>query len=100
MKHMINFSNFSKEELNAILDLAYDMKKNPEKYSETLKGKKLYTLFEKTSTRTFYRSQQELQSLADIISTSFGKIRISYLESLFQRLNMSAEMLISSWRVL
>lgn len=53
MKHMINFSNFSKEELNAILDLAYDMKKNPEKYSETLKGKKLYTLFEKTSTRTF-----------------------------------------------
>lgn len=53
MKHMINFSNFSKEELNAILDLAYDMKSNPEKYSETLKGKKLYTLFEKTSTRTF-----------------------------------------------
>ncbi|MBE5922909.1 MAG: ornithine carbamoyltransferase [Lachnospiraceae bacterium] len=53
MKHMINFENFSKEELNEILDLAYDMKKNPDKYSETLKGKKLYTLFEKTSTRTF-----------------------------------------------
>lgn len=53
MKHMINFENFSKEELSAILDLAYDMKKSPEKYSEALKGKKLYTLFEKTSTRTF-----------------------------------------------
>lgn len=53
MKHMINFSNFSKEELNEILDLAYDMKRSPEKYSEALKGKKLYTLFEKTSTRTF-----------------------------------------------
>lgn len=53
MKNMINFSNFSKDELNAILDLAYDMKKRPEKYSECLKGKKLYTLFEKTSTRTF-----------------------------------------------
>lgn len=53
MKNMVNFSNFSKDELNAILDLAYDMKKNPEKYSESLKGKKLYTLFEKTSTRTF-----------------------------------------------
>ena len=53
MRNMINFSNFSKEELNEILDLAYDMKKNPAKYSETLKGKKLYTLFEKTSTRTF-----------------------------------------------
>lgn len=53
MKNMINFSNFTKEELNAILDLAYDMKQAPEKYSESLKGKKLYTLFEKTSTRTF-----------------------------------------------
>lgn len=53
MKNMINFSNFSKEELNDILDLAYDMKKNPEKYSKTLEGKKLYTLFEKTSTRTY-----------------------------------------------
>ena len=53
MKHMINFDNFTKEELNAILDLAYDMKKSPDKYSEALKGKKLYTLFEKTSTRTF-----------------------------------------------
>ena len=53
MKNMVNFANFSKEELNDILDLAYDMKKNPEKYSDALKGKKLYTLFEKTSTRTF-----------------------------------------------
>ena len=53
MKHMINFSNYSKKELSDILDLAYDMKKSPEKYSEALKGKKLYTLFEKTSTRTF-----------------------------------------------
>lgn len=53
MKNMVNFSNFSKEELAEILDLAFDMKKNPQKYSEALKGKKLYTLFEKTSTRTF-----------------------------------------------
>lgn len=53
MKNMLNFKNFSAEELQDILDLALDMKKNPEKYSETLKGKKLYSLFEKTSTRTF-----------------------------------------------
>lgn len=53
MKNMVNFSNFSKEELSDILDLAFDMKKTPEKYAEALKGKKLYTLFEKTSTRTF-----------------------------------------------
>ena len=53
MKNMLNFKNFSADELMEILELAQDMKKNPEKYSESLKGKKLYTLFEKTSTRTF-----------------------------------------------
>ncbi len=53
MKNMLNFKNFSADELTDILNLALDMKKNPEKYSEALKGKKLYTLFEKTSTRTF-----------------------------------------------
>ena len=53
MKNMLNFKNFTAEELMDILNLALDMKKNPEKYSESLKGKKLYTLFEKTSTRTF-----------------------------------------------
>jgi ornithine carbamoyltransferase len=50
---MLNFKNFSAEELQEILDLALDMKRNPEKYSKALEGKKLYTLFEKTSTRTF-----------------------------------------------
>ena len=45
MKNMLNFKNFSAEELQKILDLALDMKKNPEKYSHTLEGKKLYTLF-------------------------------------------------------
>lgn len=53
MKNMLNFKNFSAEELDNILELAMDMKKDPGKYSESLKGKKLYTLFEKTSTRTF-----------------------------------------------
>lgn len=53
MKNMLNFKNFTAEELQAILDLALDMKKNPEKYSQALAGKMLYTLFEKTSTRTF-----------------------------------------------
>ncbi len=53
MKNMLNFKNFTAEELQTILDMALKMKKNPENYSELLKGKKLYTLFEKTSTRTF-----------------------------------------------
>ena len=53
MKNMLNFKNFSAEELMEILEIAQDMKKDPAKYSESLKGRKLYSLFEKTSTRTF-----------------------------------------------
>ncbi len=53
MKNMLNFKEHSKEELMQILNLALDMKKDPEKYSHLLEGKKLYTLFEKTSTRTY-----------------------------------------------
>ncbi|MCR5105808.1 MAG: ornithine carbamoyltransferase, partial [Eubacterium sp.] len=53
MKNMLNFSNFTAEELIEILEIAQDMKKNPDKYADSLKGKKLYSLFEKTSTRTF-----------------------------------------------
>ncbi len=53
MKNMLNFKNFTADELQAILDLAMDMKKDPAKYAHALEGKKLYTLFEKTSTRTF-----------------------------------------------
>ncbi|MBQ5312027.1 MAG: ornithine carbamoyltransferase, partial [Oscillospiraceae bacterium] len=53
MKNMLNFSNFSAEELTEILDIAIDMKKDPAKYENSLTGKKLYMLFEKTSTRTF-----------------------------------------------
>ena len=53
MRNLISFKEYSKKELEDILSLAYDLKKNPEKYANALLGKKLYTLFEKTSTRTF-----------------------------------------------
>lgn len=39
MKNMLNFKNFSAEELQKILDLALDMKKNPEKYSHALEAR-------------------------------------------------------------
>jgi ornithine carbamoyltransferase len=52
MDHFINFKNTDPEYLKSILDLAQDIKKNPTKYSQTLAGKKLYMLFQKTSTRT------------------------------------------------
>jgi ornithine carbamoyltransferase len=44
--------DFSKDELNDIIDRAIDIKEEPEKYYEILKNKTLAMLFQKTSTRT------------------------------------------------
>lgn len=52
MRHLISPLDFSVEELDKLLNLANDIEKNPEKYSETCKGKKLATLFYEPSTRT------------------------------------------------
>lgn len=52
MRHLISPLDFSVEELDKLLDLANDIEKNPKKYSEVCKGKKLATLFYEPSTRT------------------------------------------------
>lgn len=44
--------DFSVEELDQVLDLADDIKKNPEKYAHVCDGKKIATLFYEPSTRT------------------------------------------------
>lgn len=49
---MLHLKEYSGEEIKKILDLAIEIKKNPEKYSEALKNKTLIMYFEKTSTRT------------------------------------------------
>ncbi len=51
-KHMINFKNWSREELLEIIDKSIEIKKNPEKYRNALEGKSLAMIFQKTSTRT------------------------------------------------
>lgn len=52
MKHIISPLDFSVEELSHLLDLAADIEKNPDKYKEACKGKKIATLFYEPSTRT------------------------------------------------
>ena len=52
MRHLISPLDFSVDELEHLLDLASDIEKNPTKYSEPCKGKKLATLFYEPSTRT------------------------------------------------
>lgn len=52
MKHVVSLLNFSGEEIESIVLLALEMKRNPEKFFHTLSGKWLLMLFQKTSTRT------------------------------------------------
>lgn len=52
MRHLISPLDFSIDETNDILELAGDIYRHPEKYSEICHGKKLATLFYEPSTRT------------------------------------------------
>ena len=52
MRHVMSPLDFSVEEVDRILDLAADIKANPEQYAHACEGKKLATLFYEPSTRT------------------------------------------------
>ena len=52
MRHIIDPTDLSLEELDGVINLALDIIANREKYSEACKGKKLATLFYEPSTRT------------------------------------------------
>ena len=51
-KNILTLKDFSKQELEYLINLGIKIKKNPRKYQNKLKGKTLAMLFEKSSTRT------------------------------------------------
>ncbi len=52
MKHLIDSTDLSVQEIDELMDLALDIIEHKDKYSEACKGKKLATLFYEPSTRT------------------------------------------------
>ncbi len=52
MRSLIDIPDFSRDELFSLMDKALDIAENPDKYSESCRGKKLATLFFEPSTRT------------------------------------------------
>ena len=52
MNGLVDITDFSREEIQGLIDTAMDIIADPEKYSEKCKGKKLATLFFEPSTRT------------------------------------------------
>ena len=45
MRHLISPLDFTVEELDQLLETASDIEKNPAKYQDACKGKKIATLF-------------------------------------------------------
>ncbi len=52
MRSLIDILELSLEEIDQLIETACDIKKNPEKYADKCRGKKLATLFFEPSTRT------------------------------------------------
>ena len=52
MKHFLSLKDVTPDQWKKIFDLSIDVKKNPKKYSQSLAGKTLGMIFQKSSTRT------------------------------------------------
>lgn len=50
--HLLNFKNWTPQQIEQIIDKAIEIKNNPIKWHDTLDGKSLAMIFQKTSTRT------------------------------------------------
>ena len=63
MRHLIDITDFSVQEIEAILDLGDQMIADPAAYGDCLKGKILATLFFEPSTRTRLSFESAMLSL-------------------------------------
>ena len=63
MKHLIGIEDFSKEEINELIEVSRDIINNKEKYLDKCKGKILATLFFEPSTRTRLSFESAMLSL-------------------------------------
>ena len=63
MRHLINITDLSVEEIDELIKTAQDIIKNKEKYMEKCKGKQLATLFFEPSTRTRLSFESAMLSL-------------------------------------
>ncbi len=51
-KDFVSFEGLAQDDLRGLIGLAHDVKKNPDAYRESLRGKSLGMIFQKSSTRT------------------------------------------------
>lgn len=63
MQNLLSITDFTVQEIDQLISVAEDIKKNPEKYQEKCKHKKLATLFFEPSTRTRLSFESAMLSL-------------------------------------
>lgn len=63
MVHFVNLKSFNSSYLEKIVGRSLIVKSNPERFKKSLAGKKMYMLFEKTSTRTALSFSLGIQEL-------------------------------------
>ena len=71
-KHFLSLADYSAQEVRELLETAADLKRHPQLYRESLKGKVLAMIFEKSSTRTrvsFETGMYQLGGLAQFLSS-------------------------------
>ena len=82
MRHLIDITDFTVEEINALLDVADDMQAHPKRYADSQRGRILATLFFEPSTRTRLSFESAMLSMggsvlgfasADSSSTAKGE---------------------------
>src|SRR4051794_40051851 len=82
VRHLPEITSLSQSELERVLKLAFDLKKNPKKYAEALDKKTLLMWFEKPSVRTRLSFEAGMTQLGghaiylDVRTTHQGKANI------------------------
>ena len=73
MNSLIDITDLSVEELDELMDVAEDISRNPDKYSESCKRKKLAALFFEPSTRTRFSFEAAMLELGGSVLQVFGQ---------------------------
>lgn len=73
-KHLTSDLDLTPQSLRAVLDLAHEVKRNPERFAKTLAGRYLTLLFEKPSLRTRLTFEIAIKQLGGDAVASIGPI--------------------------
>jgi ornithine carbamoyltransferase len=107
-RHILTLGELSKDEIFAVLSKAQEVKKNPEKFVDALKGKTISLLFSKPSTRTrvsfeagiaqlggtpLYLSSEDLQTTRGETASDTAKVLSKYIDALVIRTFAQSEVI-------